>query len=313
MDNDYLLGQLNDSLAKVGTGANPSLTNLVLHGPINKELIKSENLENLRYAEKSFPATYEKQVLPKLDGIFRSITRDDYSSICRGRLPRFQKRSGTSLRNKLRDSYRGDFVLDEVTSSALFNRDEFHGSYTKDAKFWFNTNSDYIINFRHKKGSSKKDKLMNKFDTIGEGARDRVLSLAVDVARDNYNIWNNYGSLLKKHGKETCDILLKDYFGIKIVDCNMGRFSENGVLIANAGENLAFYNFNTVENEDHRKRNEDNRPGGFHITLSDKSLQGFAIEVQYRSLQDEIFNMLGENASFRYENEGKKSNVRFSG
>lgn len=60
--------RLNNALSNIGSGANPSLVNLLLHGPIDKRLISDDNLAVLEKAESGIQSFYDANILPKIGG-----------------------------------------------------------------------------------------------------------------------------------------------------------------------------------------------------------------------------------------------------
>jgi len=75
MEND-LTRRLNDVISKTGIGMEPSTTNLILYGPVNRDLITSDNLEILKENEKLIKSNYDTYIFPKINGIVHRIDKD---------------------------------------------------------------------------------------------------------------------------------------------------------------------------------------------------------------------------------------------
>jgi hypothetical protein len=306
--------RLNNALSNSGVSINPSLINFLLHGPFDKRIIDVSNMEALKEREKRIGEFYDSNILPKIDNIARVLTRGDIKiRKCHNEFVRcFSKRRPESIRNKLRTSYNGQFALDKITAAALFSNQDMPYEYAKWSKHYFNKTSEYLLSYRYKKVESIGKKLKTNFEKLNSKEKDNLWNFILDVAENNYSYLSNYETYREKYGENLTDMLPYDLFGFKVVDMFQGRAEKNMTYLVNKGMLLDFRDFDIVSIRDHRDRNDDFRPGGVHYTLKDKAFPTYPVEIQFRNIRDECFNLIGKNASRFYEGRGKKANPKFS-
>ncbi len=307
-----LVRRLNNAISKSGTSMGPSSTNLILYGPIDKKLISKENLSILEYNTEVFEDTYRNHIFPKYKGIVRTMTKrnSDFPNNKKELYNYFMKRSPESIRRKLRNSYDGQFGLDKATAQAVFSEKKIYNENYENLKFFFNRGSEDMFSMRYKTSEKIKKKLHTNFEKMTRDEKNNLLNFVVDIAENDYTFWKNYDKYNKKYSKEVLDMMIGDLAGIKIVDLNQKRAERTMERLHKDRKKTDFYNFFTVDKrfDDHRKRNKDNRPGGIHYILIDKALSNYPLEVQFRSIQDEFFNLFGKHAHYLYSLNDKKSN-----
>jgi hypothetical protein len=77
---------------------------------------------------------------------------------------------------------------------------------------------------------------------------------------------------------------------------------------------LYFDKFSSIKErfKDHRWRTAKLRPGGIHYTIINDEFPNYPIEVMFRGIRDEIYNLYGPNRHDAYAQNGKKKNAKFS-
>ncbi|MFH1521898.1 MAG: hypothetical protein ABIF18_02985 [archaeon] len=307
-----LVRRLNDAISSSGSAMGPALTSLILYGPTGKEILNKDNLDILESNAETFEDTYRNHIFPKYKGIVRTITKrnSDFPANKTELYGHFVERSPESIRKKFRDSYRGQFELDKTTAQALFSENKIYNVNYKTLKFFFNKGSEDMFSMRYKTPEKIRKKLHTNFEKMTRAEKNNSLNFVVDVAENDYASWSNYDKYSKKYSKEVLDMILGDLAGIKIVDLNQERAEKTMEELSKSRKNIDFHNFFSIDKRfyDHRKRNKKNRPGGIHCTLVDKALPNYPLEVQFRSIQDEFFNLFGKYAHYLYSLNGKKSN-----
>ena len=337
-NNCDLVDRLNNAISEINIGVGPSQTNLILHGPIDRNLISKENLDILKSNEKLFKDNYNNFIFPKIREIVRVITQDnsDFPKTKKELDNVFKYRTPEEVRKKIRNSYKGQFELDSITDEHLFSDEKITHRSNKGKRFYFDENSEYIFSKRYKFREKiikklgikfgkmvraknkhlfeKKQSRFKKLYRITKGmiraGKDDVLDFAVNAVENNYNWWNNYSEYAKIYSEEELDMMLGDLFSIKITDLNQKRAEKNMDRIVRNYKKADFHNFSLVEKrfDDHRWRNKEGRPGGIHCTLVDKMWITYPIEIHYLGIKDECANLFGEHADYLYELNGKKSN-----
>lgn len=307
-----LTKRLDDAISNSGSAMGPALTNLILYGPMDGDLISDNSRDILEFNTTLFEKIYNGSVLPKIGNIFHMLTQDNSNfQKNRRKLNRcFRKRSPDSIRKKIRDSYRGQFGLDSVTAEGLFSENKIWNKYDEGLKYCFDKGSNFIISKRYKNVDEMRKKYCVRFDKLNDNEREKILEFVVDVAENNYASWNNHARYLNDYGKNSLEMMLGDIFGVKIVDLDQRRAETTMERLVEVGLRINFRNFSIVRDRfrDHRDRNKELRPGGIHYTLIDKALPNYPIEIQFRSIKDECFNLFGEKAHYLYGLKGKKSN-----
>ena len=307
-----LVRRLNNAICKQGAVMGPSLTSLILYGSTGGKILNKENLSILEYNAEMFEDTYRNFIFPKYKGIVRTITKrnSDFPANKKELYSHFIERSPESIRKKLRDSYNGQFRLDETTAQALFSENKICNGNYKTSKFFFNKGSEDMFSMRYKTPEKIRKKLHTNFNKMTRDEKNNFLDFVVEVAENDYASWNNYDKYSKKYSKEVLDMILGDLAGIKIADLNQKRAEKTMERLHKNRKKIDFYNFFVVDKRfyDHRKRNKEDRPGGIHCTLVDKALPNYPLEVQFRSIKDEFFNLFGKYAHYLYSLNGKKSN-----
>ena len=162
-----IIRKLNNTLSNSGSNTNPSLTNLILHGPIDKRIISNDNLKTLKENERKIREFYNTNIFPKVENLIVTMTRGEIrlSNGHKGLTGYFSKRSPEAIRQKLRASHGGQFGLGEVTAAALFSEESMPYEYAKWSKHSFNKGSNHMISYRHKETESITSKF-NMFFTL---------------------------------------------------------------------------------------------------------------------------------------------------
>ncbi len=309
-----IVRRLNSALSKSGSNTNPSLTNLILHGPIDKRIISSDNLKILKKNEGKIRKFYNTDILPKIENLIVAMTRGGIrlSNGHEGLSGYFSKKSPEVIRRKLRASYGGQFALDEITAAALFSEERMPYEYAKWSKHSFSKGSNHMVSYRHKETESIISKLKTNFAKLTDGGEINFWDFVMDAAENNYSYLCDFRHYREKYGKKVTDMLPYDLFGVKIVEMSQKKSEENMEYLVDKGLSIDFRHFDVVDIRDHRDRNEECRPGGVHYTLKDKAFRTYPVEVQFRSIKDECFNLVGKKCSRFYEGHGKKACPDFS-
>lgn len=304
--------RLNYAIGRSGIFMGPALTSLILYGPTGREILNKENLNILESNAGTFEDTYKNHIFPKYKGIVRTITKrnSDFPANKQELYSYFIKRSPESIRKKLRDSYRGQFELDKTTAQALFSENPICNENYEALKFFFNKGSEYIFSMGYKIPEKIRKKLHTNFEKMTHDEKNNFLDFVIDVAENDYAAWSNYNKYDAKYSKEVLNMILGDLARIKIVDLNQERAEKTMERLYKNRKKIHFHNFFVIDKRfyDHRARNKSGRPGGIHCTLVDKALSNYPLEVQFRSIEDEFFNLFGKHAHYLYSLRGKKSN-----
>jgi hypothetical protein len=316
-NDDELVKRLDEAIYSSGSAMGPALTNLILHGPIDRSLVSGDNLAVLKDNADSFEDAYNRWVFPKIGEIAGTVAKYDFNlpGDRRGLNRFFKKKASNNIRTKFRNSYDGQFDLDSTTREALFSKEEIRNGYGERSKYFFNKDSQFMLSKRYKKTDEVIKKYNTNFDKLGDDEKDNFLGFAVDVAENSHYFWRDHCYYSEKYGKETLDMMLGDMFGIKIVDMDLKRAEVNMDRLAKSGPAINFRHFLVVKRlfEDHRGRRENKIPGGVHYTLVDKTLPNYPLEVQFRSIEDECLNLFGENSHYLYGLSGKKGSESYCG
>lgn len=316
-NDDGLIKKLDEAIYSSGSAMGPALTNLILYGPIDRSSISSDNLAVLKDNAGSFEDAYNRWIFPKIGKLISTVARYDFNlpGDRKGLNRFFKKKSSDSIRSKFRNSYEGQFDLDDTTREALFSKEEIRNKYCERSKYSFNNKSQFMLSKRYKGTDEVIKKYNTNFNKLDDDEKNNFLKFLVDIAENTHHSWLNHCDYLKKYGRETFDMLLGDIFGIKIVDMDLKRAEANMDKLAKSGPAINFRNFIVIKNlfEDHRKRRENKIPGGIHYTLVDKALPNYPLEVQIRSIEDECLNLFGERAHCLYGLRGKKGSESYVG
>lgn len=309
-----LENRLNLAIEELGSGFGPALVNLLIYGPIDKKIISSDNLEVLTSREKLIQSAYENLILPKRDKIITSLT-DSSVNVCKDKsklFGKFQVEPFEKIREILKQSYRGDFPIDDLTLNGLNGSEPLpENNYVEFAKL-----NDILVAQRFK----KKDKLKEKYQIIKQRndlEDNLILEFILGVAENPLMFWNDIESYNVKYDKyylSNCsdkkytDLMLGDDFGLKIIDLNQNRSENSLEKLSQLGINVKIPGFDLISQryDDHRYREKSFRPGGLHYTLTDKGLQNFPVEVQVQGIYSAILDLFGENAHRIYTSRGKK-------
>ena len=138
MKNVSLTERLNDAIERVGPMMGPALTNLLLHGPLNRDLISDENYTTLEDRANSLEDCYYRHVFPKVGEVARVLTKSKLALPNNSRKldACFIRKTSEQIRQKFRNSYRNQFELDDTTKSALFSDEKICNRYGKKLKYF---------------------------------------------------------------------------------------------------------------------------------------------------------------------------------
>ncbi|GEM_PF-1155878 len=315
MESD-LTRRLNEVVSKKGIGMGPSITNLILYGPVDRGLITTENLDILKKNEILIKSNYDNHIIPKLHSIVRKFigNTSSFPETKRELNYAFRECTPEERRKKLRDSYRKQFKIDNITSKHLLSDERISNRGEEEVAYYFTKNSEYMFSIRMKKEESISGKLKINFPKMNDIERTKFLYSVVNIAEDNH-LWERYNHHSGTYSRENLDMFLADLLGLEMVDMNYERaerkIQEWGEHIKRSGRNhkaFKFHNFSAVEKraDDHSNR-DDGRPGGIHLILYDKLLK-YPVEARYLSIKDKFEDSFGKWAQHRYKFHGKKSN-----
>lgn len=198
--------------------------------------------------------------------------------------------------------------LDGDTIRELFSNDtmNINNAYVR---FYYDKGNNFLYSMRTKQNPNSQKKYKKLYDALDIDKKNLFPSFLSRVSHDPIFFWENENNI-KYHeiyGQEICDLMLGDYFGFKIIDLNNSRGKERLENLAKLGTNLGVRGFNLIKKryDDHRKRLDENRPGGIHYTFTDKGLSNFPLEVQYLDLESMIRDMFGPKKHALYTHRGK--------
>jgi len=158
------------------------------------------------------------------------------------------------------------------------------------------------------------DEIVAKYAVIAsnfsELERRNFLNVIVNVSERDSGAWNNYGNYRRMYGGNSMEMLLGDFFGVKIVDMNQRRAEKNMERLTEIDPASGFDNFSSTKERfrDHRQRVADLRPGGVHYVLTDREFPNYPIEVMFRGIKDELLNLYGKHRHDVYSKNGKRAN-----
>ena len=305
--------KINDLVDKKGGGFGPSLINLLLYNPVDKNLIKSSYKSMLDVTMKSIEFQYINLILPKMGQIVNAITsekNENFPSCNKDMKNCFSSLHQDAVRRKLLRSWKGQFGLDDITAAGL-NKPIKEKSAREDSKFYFRQNSRHLFSYRLKEEPKIIAKLDTKYSKLDKEEKKHFWPFIYEVAKDDSGVWEHYGDYEKKFGENLCEMLLGDILGIKIVDTFQDAAEKNMEKLVNKIGALDVSGFNHITQrfDDHRERLNARRPGGVYFTLTDKGLRNHPLEIQYTDLKSEIFNRFGTYAHKLYEQRGKKNHI----
>lgn len=296
--------RINNALNKTAVNTDLSLTKLLLHH-IDNRMISAQSLEYLKENEGRAQKTYNKIILPKIEGLFREMSRYGAGFPCGPKGPAvFSTRKPEEIRRKIKNSYNNQFKLSGTTTEALNSMENMPYDYTKGSMYCFNRNSEHIVSLRRKLKQEETRKIVTNYNKLDADERVGVWNFIAGYAEMGARTSESHNYLLKKYGKKITDIMIDDSFGIKILNMNQKKFKDNADFLTGRGLE-DFKDFHTIRVKDHRGRNDNLRPGGLHYILTDKYFPGFPIEVQFRGIKDEVYNLLEKHASWKYGKDKK--------
>ncbi|MCA9459631.1 MAG: hypothetical protein KC550_03720 [Nanoarchaeota archaeon] len=316
MSDDYNL-ELDRDIYNQAGGYGPSLIGLHQYGPSGILVPKNERLIQIGYSETSketiknrikvIDSSYKNVIIPKIPGLISNLT-DSKGKISSERIRYFRIRPFDDIKKILRNSIDGSLDLDGDTIRELFSNDtmNINNAYVR---FYYDKGNNFLYSMRTKQNPNSQKKYKKLYDALDIDKKNLFPSFLSRVSHDPIFFWENENNI-KYHeiyGQEICDLMLGDYFGFKIIDLNNSRGKERLENLAKLGTNLGVRGFNLIKKryDDHRKRLDENRPGGIHYTFTDKGLSNFPLEVQYLDLESMIRDMFGPKKHALYTHRGK--------
>lgn len=307
--------RLNNVIWKSGSEMGPALNNLILYGPFRRGFVSDANLDILEKNNCSFEDFYEKNIFPKVGRMFNSFAEGIY------RIPNdknelnclFEYRTAEEIRERFRVSYGvQQFKLDDVTRDGLFVDDNLY-RHGDNVLHCFNDESGHMLSSRYKSDQEMLAKYAAIYSKLTGVEKRKFLGFVVDVAESNAGSWKDYSYYEEKHGARSMEMLLGDIFGVKIVDLNQERAKRKIKKLANMGGDISFDNFSSIKEKfkDNRWKTAKLRPGGIHYTIVDAEFPNYPVEVMFRGIRDEFYNLYGPNRHDVYANSGKRANPKF--
>ena len=185
-------------------------------------------------------------------------------------------------------------------------------------KHCFNDESGHMLNTRYKDTEEIVPKYMTTYNRLNEVRRANFLNFLIDVAENDPHSWEKHDYYRRIHGVGSMNMLLGDFFGVKITDMNQERAEKNMKRLKkmhDAGISINFNGFSSINKRfrDNRWRVPLLRPGGIHHTLIDSEFPNYPVEVMFRGIKDETLNLYGPHRHDIYTANGKKDNPIYCG
>jgi hypothetical protein len=326
---------LNMTIDEFGDLFGPSLTYLIMHGPISKEILHPENLKILETRKRNFWEQYKQEVIPHLGPLINSMCQWKSKNLIFPEKKDFskgfplEKKSLRTVRETSRGMYErlGGFTIDNVTARGLYSERELpKNDYIR---YFIRKRDGFVISIRPKLISSIEARIEREYQNLAK--KPDLLNQFPDFILENsmtpFHFWTNvvYDSFCEKYGGCESPLLkmsLADIVGVRITDFNLERAKENQERFIGKSSELDFSPFEMTgvsiddyrqpeesHNGQFRTRKELERPGGVHVTFSKNN---FPFELQLKDSQDMFFSMFGPNSDGIYLTRGKKTNSKYN-
>lgn len=319
LEKKKLENRLNLAIEEMGLGYGPSLVNLLLYGPFGvrrnedqKYLsldISSENEYLLKKREENIKNSYNTMI-HNLDNVVSTLTGGEGNFPKGDRIRSFRIRPYEEIRNLLRDNIKGQFALNKETRKELFSKDSMNVENNSVRFYHDKGNGGFLYALRTKSDESCWNKYNIIWEKFSNEERDRFLHFLVDVAEDEFFFWENrnFANYRREYGCRVTDMMLKDIVAFRITDLDYERGEDRKKWILSKGDVINMRGFEVIKGlvKDHSDRSKYDRPAGVHLTLRDKGLMNFPMEVQSFSIRDHIYDLTGPNKHGLYTTKGKK-------
>lgn len=313
MKKNNLRERLNRIIDDSGSEMGPALNNLILLGPIKKTLISDSNIRKLEKRNKTFEDFYYRNIFPKIGIMFEGFAGGSYGipKDKNGLSCSFEYRNPEEIRERFKISYGiQQFRLDKFTKHGLFGDNVKLYRHGDNEIHCFNDNSGHILSSRYKSQHEIESKYETIYSKLSGLEKRKFLGFVVDIAENNFDSWSNYSYYKEKYDENSMEMLLGDIFGVKIVDLNQERARQKMKKLARNKGEISFGSFSSVKErfKDHRWRTPQLRPGGIHYTMIDSEFENYPVEIMFRGIRDEAYNLYGPNRHDKYCENGKKKN-----
>ncbi|MFP4402734.1 MAG: hypothetical protein ACOC3X_02875 [Nanoarchaeota archaeon] len=331
-----LAQELNEYIFEQGSGFGPSLACLLNTYFKHKKVIHPENEEIIKSRLKGYKQIYENFIIPKFSNIIEGITSNSNINFPKTKKQisnQFMLRSFEDVRKKVRNSYDKQYSLDNITLNAM-NSNQPMPTKNDYINFYFNNQLNHIFSYRFKLNKKIDGKIKNIIRSIkhkylteklGENFYEdestskikdyekqiyrTIDKFIVEVCKDTNHYWNNYSNYHKKYNEKINKLMLADILGFSIVELDQKKAEENinniCYKLSNGSLNLKGFYIIDHRCDDHRERLNYLKPGGVHITLVDKGLSNYPLELHYLDHKSKVYDMFGPNAHFLYDQKGK--------
>lgn len=307
--------ELNYLIENNVSGFGPSTVSLLGYGPFDRRKITPDNKERLKQRSDTINKAYINDIIPKSKFIISALEGDSNLNFPQNKAEYnhyFKRREFVDVRDKLRESYKDQFDLDEVTKTALFSKATFR--YQNDfIRYKFNTRSKDITSSRFKRNQSISRKFKTLYEKLNFSQKEDFDAFVLLLCSDPINFWLQRENYEETCGREITNLMIEDFIGFARVPTSqiVGVRNMERILDLYYSGQFKINGFKVHDIKDRRKRVKDERPGGLHLVLSDIGLPNFPVEVHYLDLKSKILDMFGPHSHPIYTYRGKKANPNY--
>jgi hypothetical protein len=314
---DDLSSSLEEAIMDLGLGFGPSLIASLLYGPSGILLNEGERKFEIPISDEARDILIERsKIIKKIYGhiIPRSISNIFPTiggrEISYAKAPIFKIRNPEIIRSIFRDNYNNELPSDDEKDGILhelLSQDPINVSNTRVYSYYPKGNK-YILERRFKSEDEIKRKLLSLYGTLSDDEREVYPEFLLRISSDDFKFWGNYGEYLEEFGDGILRTQIGDYFGMRIIDLDTERGKKNLERLGSCGLGINLRGFKIVPERfnDHRKRLDEGKPGGFHYTILSSDFPNFPIEFQYLDFVSAIRDRFGSKKHSLYSQRGKQ-------
>ena len=263
---------------------------------------------------------YEQNIFPKINNFLKTISRNIINSNFNYQISEFSKEQGyfkkvsrRALRNVINKNL--NFSVNENFKSSLISKDriliqELNNNYRDDEtrEVYFNhiDGSKYFFMIRKKPKKDIKQKIRDNYNKMSESHKSRFIEFCRDLLLVDNELFkeNRYSELLEiskaecpknKRKSYFLKMILFDIYAFRLVYLSQEESLNYLNIVNNFKEEVGGFSNIKFLKDDHRNRVLENRPGGIHLTLRDKSFQNYFFEFQFLDFHSLILTYFGES------------------
>ncbi len=314
---------IDSLICDIGMGLNPSVTALLSYGQMYtlSDSAKTVLEKNTQLHEEM----YQYAVIPRIPELFQAILQERTIDMS---ITEPEHWNIETYREILRDEYfkstnkyllakrRENKISDPATFTILQNRTPLpEQNYNIEGTNIFpDLRHGRIFSYRPKEvgklSEKQKEKIIDliKKDREEEGMIETAYDFVNKVINHPYNFWiPEVRTNFLHFPEEVRNLLVGDNLGVRAIITNRVEAKEKQDAVLKK-KGLSHLGFNIIYEriEDHRPRRKELRPGGIHLTATDKGMH-LPIELQVIDVVDAVNDILGPHAHWRYKSKRKKS------